>query len=470
MIAGHCRSQENLICIQQHFKIVYPLGMRPAEPKHRAAIRKKQAESTDCPRIYLHLGEPKTGTTFLQDVMWGNRSWLAARGVVLPGYSHQDHSRASRDLRETPRLASDPAQPWAGEWDVLTRQALCARQTAVISDELLAACTARQADRAVRSLLTAEVHVILTVRDFATLLPAEWQEKVKCGSTTRWEEWLDWVTDIGPAADRRNRAWFWNVHDTLAVLDAWSQHIPPDHVHVITVPREGPAEELWVRFASVLGIESRGIDLTRARANSSLGLPEAELLRRMNEALPGEMPEWFYTRHVKRILAHDILGAGPRRTRLAVPAARRAWAQDQAESLVTGLRDAKYTVVGDLGELLPQPATGHQAESPDQLADHLLLEAAVRAAAAFADRQYQAMYLAAAPRRTLGGPRQMARRLTWRALNGPGARRALRRASHLRTVRHLRVIIWRALVHPARQSPGARTAAHVSPGPRTGWP
>ena len=444
--------------------------MRPAEPKHRAAIRKKRAESTDCPRIYVHIGEPKTGTTFLQDVMWGNRSWLAGHGIILPGYSHQDHSRASRDLRETPRAASDPAQPWAGEWDVLTRQALCARQTAVISDELLAACTARQADRAVRSLLAAEVHVILTVRDFATLLPAEWQEKVKCGSSTRWEEWLHWVTDIGPAADRRSRAWFWNVHDTLAILDAWSQHIPPDHVHVITMPREGPAEELWMRFASVLGIESRGIDLTRARANSSLGLPEAELLRLMNEALPGEMPEWFYTRHVKRILAHDILGTRPRRTRLAVPAARQGWARDQAEGLVTGLRDAKYALVGELGELLPQPVRGHHAESPDQLADHLLLDAAVRAAAAFAERQYQTMYLATAPRRALGGPRQLARRLSWRALNGPSARRGLRRASHLRAVRHLRVIIWRALIRPAHHSQGAKTAGSVSPGPHTGSP
>jgi len=225
-----------------------------------------------------------------------------------------------------------------------------------------------------------------------------------------------------------------------------------------------------MRFAAVLGIESRGIDLSRARANSSLGLPEAELLRRMNEALPAEMPEWFYTRHIKRILAHDILGARPRRTRLAVPAARQAWARDQAESLVAGLRDAKFSVVGDLGELLPQPVSGDHAESPDQLADRLLLEAAVRAAAAFADRQYQAMYRATVPRRALGGPRQLARRLAWRALNGPSARRALRRASHLRAVRHLRVIIWRTLTRPARHCAGVRTAGPVSPGPRTGSP
>ena len=76
------------------------------------------------PRVYLHIGEPKTGTTFVQQVMWGNRAWLAAQGVVLPGYSHRDHSRASRDLRGAPRLASDPNDPWVGEWDVLVRQAL----------------------------------------------------------------------------------------------------------------------------------------------------------------------------------------------------------------------------------------------------------------------------------------------------------------------------------------------------------
>jgi hypothetical protein len=58
-------------------------------------------------RVYLHIGEPKTGTTFVQEAMWANRARLAAQGVVLPGYSHRDHSRASRDLREAVRLARE---------------------------------------------------------------------------------------------------------------------------------------------------------------------------------------------------------------------------------------------------------------------------------------------------------------------------------------------------------------------------
>ena len=162
-----------------------------------ATGRDNRLSDTRGPRIYVHIGEPKTGTTFLQDALWANRARLAVHGLQLPGYADRDHSRASRDLRETPRPASDPADPWAGEWDVLAGQALCAPERAVISNELLAASSPQQAERAVCSLLRAEVHVVVTVRNFAALLPAEWQEAVKCRGTVGWEAWLDAVIAAG---------------------------------------------------------------------------------------------------------------------------------------------------------------------------------------------------------------------------------------------------------------------------------
>src|SRR5215469_16912672 len=157
-----------------------------------------------CPcRVYVHVGEPKTGTTFLQDVLWANRRVLAARGVVLPGYNQRDHIRARRDLRDEPRQESDLADPWAGEWDVLAAQALRAPVAAVISDELLAACTEQQVERAVRSLAPADVHVIVTARALDAVLPAEWQETVKCGGSLGWETWLRAVATTALAPDRR---------------------------------------------------------------------------------------------------------------------------------------------------------------------------------------------------------------------------------------------------------------------------
>src|SRR4029077_18663486 len=108
--------------------------------------------------------EPKTGTTFLQQVMWSNRAELAAQGVVLPGHHAQDHFRASQDLSGIEKLASAPAGSWAGEWEILASQARQAHSVAVISHELFSAADAEQAGRAIASLRPAEVHVVITVR------------------------------------------------------------------------------------------------------------------------------------------------------------------------------------------------------------------------------------------------------------------------------------------------------------------
>ena len=413
------------------------------------ASSKKRPSGAGRPRVYLHVGEPKTGTTFLQHVLFGNRDRLDARGLVLPGYTRRDHSRASRDLRSAGRPDEDPADPWVGEWDVLIGQALCARDKAVISDEVLAACTAEEAGHAIRSLLPAEPHIIITVRDFATLLAAEWQERIKCRGTETWEAWLKKVVELGSAEVRRYPfSPFWNMHDTLAILDMWSQYIPPDQVHVVTVPRQGQSEELWVRFATALGIDPGGIDVSGARTNQSLGIVEVEFLRRMNEALPDGVPPWFYTRNIKRILAHGILSERPGQKRLTLPPDVETWAIGQSQALVAGLRDAKYHVVGDLEDLISRPAAEPYAEPAGQSAV-ALLETAVHAAAFMADTHYQQIFAPKRKRERLGLRKRLSK-MEWDLLNGPAIKRALRKVSHRAAVRRLRVAIWRVLIHPGR--------------------
>ncbi len=176
--------------------------------------------------------------------------------MVLPGHHPQDHFRASQDLRGIQKLPSDPAGSWTGEWEILASQARQARRVAVISHELFSAADAQQAEHAVQSLQPAEVHIVLTVRDMATLLPAEWQETVKHRNDRGWEDWLADVIDReAPSADRREW-WFWRVHDTLAILGIWSRFVPAERVHVITTaPRGSDAGLLWQRFASLLDID-----------------------------------------------------------------------------------------------------------------------------------------------------------------------------------------------------------------------
>jgi hypothetical protein len=397
-------------------------------------------------RVFLHIGEPKTGTTFIQQVLWSNRAELAAQGVVLPGHHPQDHFRASQDLRGIEKLASDPAGPWTGEWEILASQAKQPGKTAVISHELFSAADSGQVAHAVRSLQPAQVHIVLTVRDMATLLPAEWQETVKHRNARSWEDWLSDVIDRESVDADRRQWWFWRVHDTLAILRLWAEHVPPERIHVITNPPRGSAAGLlWERFASLLSIDPACADLSRARPNASLGMAETEFLRRLNQALPGpdEVPDWFYMWNVKETVAHRALAGRPSGGRLVLPAERDAWAKEQSETLIGGLRASGYQIAGELGDLRPPQVTQPPASPSDEPAE-AILDAAVQAAAALVVGQYQREYPAARPREGRG--HGLAGRIEAAAAASPRLKRTVREfSSRYPAVRRLRVLAWRAM-------------------------
>jgi hypothetical protein len=401
-------------------------------------------------RVIVHIGEPKTGTTFLQQVMWRNRGELAAAGVLLPGHHPQDHFRAQNDLRDIEKLPSDPAGSWAAEWDVLALQAREAPGVSVISHELFCAADAGQAERAVKSLRPAEVHVVLTVRDMASLLPAEWQETVKHRNDRTWTDWLHDVIDTESVAPDRREYWFWRVHDTMAILAAWSRLVPPEHVHVITVPPQGSGNTLlWERFAGLLGIDPASADTSRARPNASLGVPEIEFLRRLNMALSPEIPDWFYMWNVKETLAHRTLTARPRTARLVLPEDRAAWAGEQAETLISALKESPFDIIGDLDELRPRPSAD-AAVRPDDAPAGEMLEAATEAAAAAVLHHYRKRFPAAAPQlikgqRTPATARGLVSRVESKVASSDRFKRTVRElSSRYPAVRKVRVRVWQA--------------------------
>ncbi len=401
-------------------------------------------------KVVLHVGEPKTGTTFVQQVLWRNRAELAAHGVTLPGHHPQDHYRASQDLRGIQKLSSDPAGSWSGEWEILAREAKQADGVAVISHELFSAADAEQADQAVESLLPADVHLVLTVRDMATLLPAEWQETVKHRSTRGWTDWLADVIDRESGSPDRRQWWFWRVHDTMEILRLWSRRLPPENVHVIITPPAGSDPgELWRRFSSVLGVDPGAADLSRARANTSLGTAETEFLRRLNEALPADVPDWFYMWNVKESVAHQALAGRGAKTKLVLPADREPWAKEQGEALASALSAAGYQVIGDLAELVPAPGT--QLAPPAEMPD--VLDAAVTAAAALVVNHYHKAFPAANPQRDPSAQRGIVSRVESKVAASPRIKRTLRElSSRSRAVRRLRVAAWQVMENHRRGS------------------
>jgi hypothetical protein len=300
--------------------------------------------------VFLHIGLPKTGTTHIQEMLWHNRSAAAAQGLLYPGYVHSAHFHAAVDLQR-PRYDTWVAPLSDGAWDRLVAQIRRWPGDAVISNELLTTATYEQIDRALGSLSFAEVHIVCTARDLARQVPSVWQENVRNRHTESFSEFLSAIRRLEPSyiGDL-----FWSYQNLTGVLANWSRNIPPEWVHVVTVPgRNAPTGALWRRFASVVGIDAGMFTEPADRENHSLGFGQTELLRRVNLAMDSSV-EWpQYLAVVKEYLSAKVLSAQEDRARIVLPSSELTWVHDRAEQFARRIKEAGYDVVGDLTELVP---------------------------------------------------------------------------------------------------------------------
>lgn len=298
------------------------------------------------PTIYLHIGPPKTGTTYVQEVLWRNRSHLAGVDVTFP-YRPIDHFHAAVELRGIEFGGYRDPQT-KGAWRRLTQEALAAGTgKVVLSHEVLAAATDQQIEAAVRSLDPAEVHVIYGARDLARQIPAVWQESLKNRRKRPYDRFVKAVLRS------RSGAAFWRAQDAVAVLGRWARHLPLERIHVLTLPpQSAPKELLWNRFCAVLGIDHRGFDLEVTRVNTSLTQADAEVLRRLNMVLPPEL-EWPEYELLVKNRFNDIADRSGHEDRIRVPPRHRRRLLRQSQVIQDSLARAGYDVVGDLNDLTP---------------------------------------------------------------------------------------------------------------------
>jgi hypothetical protein len=327
-------------------------------------------------RVLVHVGTPKTGTSFVQDILWRNRETLAAQGTLYPADRFDEHFLAALDLLEMPWGGLE--RQAVGTWDRLAARVRAWEGTAVVSHEVLATATRQQVRRALDSFGDAEVHVVLSARDLVRQVPAEWQENVKHRRTLGYRDFLDAVTD--PDRSGALASWFWGVQEVPDVLDRWGANLPPERVHLVTVPKPGaPRDLLWQRFAAVLGLDAAALAPETTRSNTSLGVPETAFVRRLNEQLnEGLLGNEDYRRLVRELLAHRTLSAHADSPRLALPPDVRAWAVALSERWIEDLSARGYDVHGDLDELRPDPVAAPFAD-PDHPEEALVAQAGVTA-------------------------------------------------------------------------------------------
>lgn len=332
-------------------------------------------------RVFLHVGLPKSGTTYIQAVLGKNKRLLSERGLLYPGRTWNDQVDAVRDVR---RMKVPPLQQATvtGAWDRIVAEMKRWRGDSVLSMEWLCMAAPGQVRRIAKDLDFADLHVVFTVRDVARTVPAAWQEFCQNRSTWRWPEFLEQVTSDDAMNTSAGSA-LWGQQDMILLLDRWSAAVRREHLHVVTLPQSGAdPSELWRRMGQVLGIEPGGFDLSDLGANASLGMESAELMRRVNERLAAEdVPLPVYNRIFKHKLAKDLLAQRKgQESKVLLPVVYYDWARERAEQQIKAIEASGAQVVGDLAELRPVLGDAGQAQQvatePDPSA---VLDAAVKA-------------------------------------------------------------------------------------------
>lgn len=323
-------------------------------------------------KVFLHIGLPKTGTTYLQTIMWSGRDLMRAQGVLLPGEQRRDHLWASRVVRDDPRLA-DQIEKQRTAWDRLRAEVADWDGTAVISHEFFAAASAPQAAAMIEALAPAEVHLVVTAREPAGLFTSSWQESLKNGGVRSLATYAAAGVSQNPMS-----IWNWRTLDVGLVLDRWAATVPAQQVHVIPLPPPGsPRTLVWDRFATLIGLDPGAFDDSESFANESLGVVEAETLRRINLHLQDKEFSSAMARgtFIRTFLADE---------RLAPRGGDRYWPEEgvieecrrRGTAAVTAIAEAGYDVRGDLDDLLV-PETLPVRRGVDSVTDAEVAEAAV---------------------------------------------------------------------------------------------
>ena len=325
--------------------------------------------------VHLHIGAPKTGTTYVQDRLSINQEALAEHGVIYPGRGPDpsvSHFRAALDLLD---------QDWGGAsghahgaWDQLARKVRRSRGNVIISHEILAPAPPEKVARVMHDIRGSDVHIVYSVRDLGRQLPAAWQESVKQGRRWTFAKFLD--------AARDGHAWFARAFDLPRVLNTWGRNLSPSQIHLVTVPRvNNPDEELlWKRFCQALDIDPAWAPADSTRSNTSLGIVETQLIRRLNRRMGrATRREAPYDELIRQMLdSQELLSRASRKVTL--PPDRYDWATEQAELWIDWIEGSKVDVIGDVKELLPhRPPADVVWVDPDRVAARPLLNAALQA-------------------------------------------------------------------------------------------
>ncbi|RMB86373.1 hypothetical protein [Streptomyces shenzhenensis] len=335
----------------------------------------------------LHIGPHKTGTTAVQGALFAAKDKLPEHGVVFPAGSRHPMEAALAACAR-PGMMGDTV-PTERHWTRLVEQVAAAgRHTSVVSSEFFADAADEAAiGRIVEQLGGDRVHVLVTLRPLARIMPSQWQQYVQNGLRMGYPDWLEHMLRK-PPYEKPNPS-FWRRHRHDRLIERWARVTGPDRITVVVVD-DRDRDGLMRTFEALLGLPGNLLQPVPDTANRSLTLAETEMLRNLNVEFRGnELPDELYSRlvrngavmHMKNTCSptpHDVKIVTPR---WAVEAAAGIGAEMMARIGASGVR-----VLGDpaLLSAVPEPSgeVPGEARIAPEVAARALYGALAAAAAA----------------------------------------------------------------------------------------
>lgn len=337
----------------------------------------------------LHIGQQKSGTTYLQTVLAGcGTERLRALGLCYPLAPIADAPTINQQYAAFGLLGPDEfdwVTPSLHEqqrpaWDAIAQQARDWNGPVLLSAEALSVIRTG----GIRALQDAlgrpdDVTVVITTRDLGSTLASSWQQHIRNGRTATFEQYLDWLgrnrsrfdADLEGGADMG----FWRSYAVGRLARRWADVFGPDNVRVVTSPGR-PIELLWARYCEALGVPGLA-DLpdpatVDGAVHVSLTASEIAVLREVNAEFGRHELTDSAAGQLRTLLVKHLRERPERGPRITVPESYRetvaAWsAEDLGELDEVGVRifgqveDIRYDAVAGTPTDVTADATARAA-------------------------------------------------------------------------------------------------------------
>jgi hypothetical protein len=334
----------------------------------RASLRSEPAPAVLGPGTrLLHIGPHKTGTTAVQSAFHAARPELARQGVRYAGADRHAVVAVQAAIETPPgpgARRAHPIRPWRRLLGDLRRSG---SDRVVVSSEWFSDADPVAIRRILEDLGPGPIHVVVTVRSLLRILPSQWQQYVRGGLTEPYEAWLEAVLDESAPLDSGPpiSPTFWRRHRHDRLVTRWAEAVGPENVTVVVLGE--PDGSVLRAFEALLGLAPGTLVPEDSRANRSLTMPEAEVLRALNRELRREVPDSNLRLNLGLYGAAAALEASrpePSEPRIETP----AWAAERAteigHAIVEGLAASGVRVIGDLRWLASGNSVGEHRAGP----------------------------------------------------------------------------------------------------------